>query len=119
MNIQEFETRKNLSEREILTRLNIKMNMYNLMQFNTAVIYLEKLLGAKNPTAYRLQKNPLFWAWWKIRYVCFNEKFIASGGNSIKEYHRLQSTVTTYPPECVYSAKDHRLKVFKHHLNHY
>jgi len=117
MDLLSFNIRKKDSEQAVCGRIGISMSTYNLMQFNAAITYLNALFGEGIPATRKLERTPVFWSWWRIRYVYNNERFLSTGSHSRDEFYQLQTSVNTFPPKCIYSLSQHRLKVFKNHLN--
>ena len=116
MDLQAYTLRKQSSEQAVCRRIGISMNTYNMIQFNTAITYLNSLFGEGTPTTRKLERAPAFWSWWRIRYVYNNERFLEREIRSRDEYYQLQTSLSSFPPECVYKLSQHRLKVFKNHL---
>lgn len=117
MDPQTFNNRKKDSEQAVCARIGISMSTYNLMQYNSAISYLNSLFGEEPPVIRKLERAPMFWNWWRIRYVHNNELFLSTGSRRRDDYFQLQTAVSSFPPACVYKLSLHRLSVFNNHLN--
>ena len=65
-------------KKEIINLLKLKQGQFELLQFETAMQYLENYLDGNRNLVNDFAKHPGFWNWWKRQYDIVDTAFLGT-----------------------------------------